>query len=85
MTVLSSNNAKVSDWYWTSLLGMVAAATCHGMQSPVQADRYVEVGGMPARAADGLKVPAAWLKVAILCLGMFRCIVCPPLGFWLPA
>lgn len=28
--------------------------------SAAQADRYVEVGGLPARAAEGLRVPAAW-------------------------
>ena len=39
----------------------------HTMNSSVrpvqpQADRYVEVGGMPARAAEGLRVPVARLQ-----------------------
>ncbi|CAK9103044.1 unnamed protein product [Durusdinium trenchii] len=50
----------------------VPASLSH-LQQPIdillaQADRYVEVGGMPARAAEGLRVPVLDADIALDCL-----------------
>ncbi|CAK9043761.1 Protein NO VEIN (Protein EMBRYO DEFECTIVE 2597), partial [Durusdinium trenchii] len=50
----------------------VPASLSH-LQQPIdillaQADRYVEVGGMPARAAEGLRVPVLDANIALDCL-----------------
>lgn len=50
----------------------VPASLSHLQQSIelllAQADRYVEVGGMPARAAEGLRVPVLDADIALDCL-----------------
>ncbi|CAK9043953.1 Protein NO VEIN (Protein EMBRYO DEFECTIVE 2597) [Durusdinium trenchii] len=52
-----------------SIQEVVSRNTIHWIPTALQmADRYVEVGGMPARAAEGLRVPVLDANIALDCL-----------------